>query len=155
MENKKSNPKFIAENRKAYHDYLVLERLEAGISLTGTEIKSIRAHNVNLRDSYALIAKEEIWLNDMHVSPYKEASYFNHEPKRSRRLLVNKREIRKWIGKVAEKGLTIVPLKLYFKGNWVKVELALVKGKKLYDKREDLMKKEHKRIIERAQKNYQ
>jgi len=154
MQGKKADSRTIAENRKAFHDYIILECLEAGISLTGTEIKSMRAHNVNLRDSYARIDKGELWLLEMHVSPYKEASYFNHEPRRPRKLLVNKREIRKWLGKTKEKGLTIVPLKLYFKGNWVKVELAIVKGKKLYDKREAIIKKEQLRMIERIQKRF-
>lgn len=154
MQGKKTNSRIIAENRKAFHDYIILEHLEAGISLTGTEIKSIRAHNVNLRDSYAQIEKGEMWLLDMHVSTYKEASYFNHEPRRPRKLLVNKREIRKWFGKTTAKGLTIVPLRLYFKANWVKVELALVKGKKLYDKREAITKKEQQRMIERITKRF-
>lgn len=140
----------IAENRKARHDYFIEETFEAGIELKGTEVKSIRLGRVNLKDSYAHLKGSEVYLENMHISPYEQGNRFNHDPLRPRRLLLHKREIRKLIGATAQKGFTLVPVRLYFKGSLVKVELALAKGKKLYDKREDLAKREAQRDMERA-----
>ncbi|QRN84926.1 SsrA-binding protein SmpB [Clostridia bacterium] len=143
--------KTITKNKKARHDYHILETFEAGISLQGTEVKSLRAGRVNLKDSYANIYEGEIYLEGVHISTYEQGSYMNHEPERKRRLLMHKYEIRKLLGKVKEKGLSLVPLSMYFNDHGkVKVELALVKGKKLYDKRHDLAKKQASRDIERA-----
>ena len=132
----------IAENRKAFHDYHVLETFEAGVALLGTEVKSIREGGVNLRDSYARIDKGEAWLFNVHINPYSHRGYVDHDPKRKRKLLLHAQEIRKLIGKTTERGLTIVPLKLYFKRGKVKVAIALVKGKQAHDKRETLRKRE-------------
>lgn len=143
--------KTITKNKKARHDYHILETFEAGISLQGTEVKSLRAGRVNLKDSYANIYEGEIYLEGVHISPYEQGSYMNHEPERKRRLLMHKYEIRKLLGKVKEKGLSLVPLSMYFNDHGkVKIELALVKGKKMYDKRHDLADKQASRDIERA-----
>ncbi|NYE57305.1 SsrA-binding protein SmpB [Carboxydothermus ferrireducens] len=142
--------KIIAENRKAYHDYHIFEKYEAGIALKGTEVKSIRLGRVNLRDSFARIENGELWLYNMHISPYEQGNRFNHEPKRPRKLLMHKSEIMRLFGKTREKGLTLVPLKLYFKGNYAKIELGLAKGKKMYDKREEMAKRDAAREIEKA-----
>lgn len=147
---KKKDASAAVVNRKAFHDYHVLEKFEAGIELTGTEVKSIRAGQVNLRDNYAQIRGGEVWVYQMHVSPYTHGNIMNHEPMRPRRLLMHKREINKLIGKTQQQGLTLVVLRLYWKGNWLKVELGLVKGKKLHDKRQALAEKDVKRQIERA-----
>ena len=155
--NKKNDGKYkvIADNRQARYQYHILETYEAGIELKGTEVKSIRAGKCNVRDSYALIREGEAWLLNLHISPYQAASeFFNHEPRRTRRLLLHKQEIRKLIGKVEQQGLTLVPLKLYFKQGRVKVVIALAKGKKLYDKREDIKKRDDKRAMQRAMKQY-
>ncbi len=145
--------KIISENRKARHDYSIIETYEAGIALTGTEVKSLRAGKANLKDSYAQITKTgEIFLYNLHISPYDHGNIYNHEPMRSRRLLLHRSEINKLLGKVKEKGLALVPLKLYFKHGLVKAEIALAAGKKLYDKRQDLAKKDAKREMERALK---
>lgn len=149
------NEKIIATNRKARHDYHIIDTMEAGIVLTGTEVKSLRQGKANLKDSYARVDNEEVYLFNTHISPYTEGSYNNHEPLRQRKLLLHKKEIRKLIGKVQEKGLTMVPLKLYFKNGKVKVELAVVRGKKMYDKRRDLDKRESQREIERHMKHKQ
>ena len=141
--------KVVAENRKARHDYFVEERLEAGIILTGTEIKSIRAGRVNLKDSYAEINGGEIWLNQMHISPYEQGNRFNHEPLRKRKLLLNRSEIAKLTGKVQQQGMTLIPLKIYLKQGLAKIDLGLCKGKKNYDKREDIAKRDAKRDMER------
>jgi SsrA-binding protein len=141
--------KIIATNRKARHDYHVIDTMETGIVLTGTEVKSLREGKANLKDSYARVQNEEVYLYNTHISPYSEGSYNNHEPLRQRKLLLHKKEIRKLIGKVQEKGLTMVPLKLYFKNGKVKVELAIVRGKKMYDKRRDIDKRESEREIKR------
>jgi len=143
--NEKEIEKIIAVNRKARHEYHILDSYEAGIVLKGTEVKSIREGNVNLKDSYAIIKYSEVFLINMHIGPYKQGNIFNHEPLRDRKLLLNKREIRKLIGKVEEKGMTLVPLKLYFKRGIVKIELALAKGKILYDKRESIAKRDYER----------
>lgn len=142
--------KLIANNRKARHDYHIEDTLEAGMVLTGSEIKSIRAGQVNLRDSYATVRDGELWLMNAHISPYKQATHQNHEPKRDRKLLVHRRQINRLTGKLQEKGLTLVPLKLYLKESWAKVELGLARGKKLYDKRQTLREKEDRRRIDRA-----
>jgi SsrA-binding protein len=125
-----------AVNRAASHNYFLLERLEAGIALTGTEVKSVRAGRANLKDSYGIVKNNELWLLNAHISPYEHGNIFNHEALRTRKLLVHKEEIRKLIGKTQQKGLTLIPLRLYFKNGRVKVELALAKGKQLWDKRE-------------------
>jgi len=141
--------KVVAENRKARHDYFVEEKLEAGIILTGTEIKSIRAGRVNLKDSYAEISGGEVWLNQMHISPYEQGNRFNHEPLRKRKLLLNRSEIAKLTGKVQQQGMTLIPLKIYLKRGLAKIELGLCKGKKNYDKRQDIAKRDAKREMER------
>src|SRR5690349_24011986 len=132
----------IAENRKAYHDYHVLETFEAGIALLGTEVKGIREGRANLRDSYARVDNGEVWLMNVHINPYSHRGYVDHDPKRKRRLLLHKYEIRKLIGKTVEKGLTLVPTKMYFKNGKVKVAIALAKGKDTHDKRETLRRRE-------------
>lgn len=142
--------KVIAENRKAYFDYKILESFQAGIVLAGTEVKSIRLGRVNLKDSFARIDKGGVWLYNMHISPYEQGGRYNLNPIRERKLLLNKNEMKKLVGRVQEKGLTLIPLKLYLMGNWVKVDLALAKSKKLYEKREKIKKKEAEREVERA-----
>jgi SsrA-binding protein len=151
---KKSDKKIIATNRKAYHDYFIEESHEAGMVLTGSEIKSIRARRVNLRDSYVQVRNGELWLLDTHIAPYKQASLQNHEPKRDRKLLMHRREINRLQGKVQEKGYTIVPLRLYLRNNRAKVEIALVRGKKLYDKRRAIAERDADREMQRAVKNW-
>ncbi len=147
--------KIISNNKKAYHDYFIENTIEAGIVLQGTEIKSVRMGNVNLKDSFIRIKNEEAFLENMHISPYEQGNRFNHEPLRNRKLLLHKKEILKLQQKAKEEGLAIIPTKLYFgNGSKVKVEVALAKGKKLYDKRQDLKEKDAKREIEKAMKNY-
>lgn len=141
--------KVIAENRKARHEYFVEEKYEAGIILTGTEIKSIRASRVNLKDSYAEVIQGEVWLNQMHISPYEQGNRFNHDPLRKRKLLLNRSEISKMVGKVQQQGMTLIPLRIYLKQGLAKIELGLCKGKKSYDKREDIAKRDAKRQMER------
>ncbi|MBQ7013142.1 MAG: SsrA-binding protein SmpB [Oscillospiraceae bacterium] len=145
--------KLIAENRKARHEYFILEDFEAGIELTGTEVKSIRQGNVNLKDSWCSIENGELFLKQMHISPYEKGNIFNRDPLRVRRLLMHKREINRLYGKQKQDGLTLIPLSLYFKDSRVKVQLGLCKGKKLYDKREDAAKRDAKRTIDRALKS--
>ncbi len=150
---KSDSIKIVADNRQARFLYEILETYEAGVELLGTEVKSIRAGKANLRDGYGLLRQGQIWLLNAHISPHNSTSaYFNHEPTRTRRLLMHKAEIRKLIGKVEQQGLTLVPLKLYLKRGRVKVTIALVRGKKLHDKREDLKKRDDKRDIDRAMK---
>ncbi|RMF61090.1 MAG: SsrA-binding protein SmpB [Calditrichaeota bacterium] len=144
--------KVIATNRKARHDYQVLDTLEAGIVLTGTEVKSLREGKANLKDSYATVKDGEVFLFNVHISPYTNGGYSNHEPRRERKLLLHKKEIKRLIGRVQEKGLTLVPLKLYFKRGKAKVELAVARGKKSYDKRHDMAKREAQREIDRHMK---
>ena len=132
----------IADNRKAFHDYHVLDQFEAGIALLGTEVKSIREGSVNLRDSYARVDNGEVWLLNVHIGPYSHTGSAMHEDRRQRKLLLHREEIRKLTGKVAEKGLTLVPLQMYFKNGRVKIALALVKGKQAHDKRETIRKRE-------------
>jgi SsrA-binding protein len=134
-------------NRKARHDYFILDTLEAGLVLKGTEVKSLRNGNANLQDSHAVVKNGEVWLIGMHISPYEHGSFENHDPRRTRKLLLSKREIRRLFAKVQEKGLTIVPLAVYFKGPYAKVELAIAQGKKSYDKREALKQRDAKRDI--------
>ncbi len=142
--------KTIATNRKARHDYLIEDTFEAGLVLTGTEIKSIRAGHVNLRDSFAMIKEGELWLVNAHIAAYDQGSYTNHEPRRARKLLMHRREINRIAGKLQEKGFTLVPLRLYLKNNLAKVELGLGRGKKQYDKRSALRERETRREIDRA-----
>lgn len=142
--------KIIAQNKKAYHDYFIEEKLEAGIALAGTEVKSLRQGKVNLKDSYASVDGGEMWVKNMHISPYEQGNIFNKDPLRPRKLLLHKREITRLMGLSAQQGYSLVPLSLYFKGARVKLELALVKGKKLYDKRAAAAEKDAKRNIERA-----
>ena len=151
----KVKERVIADNRQARHNYFVLEALEAGIELVGTEVKSIRCGGVNLKDSWCEIQDGQIFVNGMHISRYEKGNIFNRDPRRTRRLLIHKAEIRKLFDKVRQEGLTLIPLKLYYKGSRVKMELGLCKGKKLYDKREDLAKKQSQRDIERAFKESQ
>ena len=148
-----SKIKIIAENRKARHDYFVLDTYEAGIVLSGTEVKSLRAGRVNLRDSFAQVKNGEMYLEGTHISPYEQGNRFNLEPMRARKLLLHKRQIMKLYGQVKQEGLTLVPLKFYFLRGKVKVELALCKGKKLYDKRDDAAAKDAKREMERGYRN--
>ena len=143
------NTKLIAKNPTAYHNYIIEDTIEAGIVLSGTEIKSIRNGKVNLKDTYAIIKNGEVFVLGMHISPYEHGNIFNKDPMRDRKLLLNKREINKLFGLTKQKGYSLVPISLYFKGSLVKLELGIGKGKKLYDKREDLKKKDALRQIER------
>lgn len=142
--------KVATENRKARHDYHIEETMEAGLVLTGTEVKSLRLGRANLRDSYAEIKNNEVFLVNSHISPYEQGNRFNHDPLRPRKLLLHRSEIRRLIGKVKERGYTLIPLKIYFKKGKAKVELALARGKKLYDKREDMLERDARREMERA-----
>lgn len=141
------------KNKKAYFDYEILEEIESGIVLTGTEIKSVRKSNVNLKDSYAVIRNGEVYLLNMHISEYKEGNIFNHDEKRTRKLLLHKKEIFKLRDKIELNGNTLIPLKLYFKGNKVKILLGLAKGKKTYDKRESIKERDIAREIKKEMKN--
>ncbi len=152
-EKKNDGKKIIANNKKAYHDYFVDETMEAGIQLFGTEVKSLRQGGVNLKDSYCYIEDGEIFASGMHISPYEKGNIYNREPLREKKLLMHKREILRLLGKVGQEGVTLVPLSLYFKGSRVKVELGICRGKKLYDKREDLAKKQAARDVERYTKS--
>lgn len=145
--------KIIAKNPVAYHNYTINDKLEAGIVLTGTEIKSIRTGKVNLKDTYVNIKNGEAFIYGMHISPYEHGNIFNKDPLRTRKLLLNKREINKLLGYTTQKGMSLVPINLYFKNNFVKLELGIGKGKKLYDKREDIAKKDAERKIQRTLKN--
>lgn len=145
--------KLIAKNPVAYHNYSIESTIEAGIILTGTEIKSIRTGGANLKDSYATIKNGEAYIYGMHISPYEQGNIFNKDPLRDRKLLLNKNEINKLFGLIKQKGITLVPISLYFKNNFVKLELGIGKGKKLYDKREDIAKKDAELKIRRAIKN--
>lgn len=147
---KKDEIKLIAKNRKARHDYHILETFEAGLALVGTEVKSLRAGQANLKNSFGQVKNEELYLLEMHISPYDKASQSAHDPTRPRKLLMHKREIKRLLGKTIEKGLTLVPLSLYFKGGRAKVELALVTGKRKYDKRRAIAEREAKRALERV-----
>ena len=153
MADKKTGNKIIAQNRQARHEYFVDERYEAGIALYGTEVKSIRAGAVNLKDSYCDIKDGEIFVKGMHISPYEQGNIFNKDPLRDKKLLMHKREIMKLQGLVAQKGFTLIPLSLYFSGSHVKVEIGLCRGKKLYDKRDDAAKRDADRLIERSMRD--
>jgi len=153
MEKTEPGHKLIATNKKAFHEYIILEKLEAGVSLVGTEVKSIREGRINLKDSYAHIREGEAFLFNCHISPYTHGNRQNHEPTRTRKLLLQRKEIRKLIGKTQEKGLTLVPIRVYLKRGLVKIELALVRGKKLYDKRETEKRKETDREARAAMKH--
>ncbi len=146
--------KTIAVNKKARHDYHIDDEFEAGIVLVGTEVKSIREGRVSFKDSYADIKKDEVFLRNLHISPYSFAYYDNHESLRTRKLLLHKQEINKLIVKVKERGYTIIPLKIYFKNNKIKVKIGLAKGKKLYDKRESIKEKDVKRDLDRERKKH-
>ena len=151
MPAKENEKKIVAQNKKAFHDYFVEETYEAGIELTGTEVKSIREGRVNMKDSYCEIKKGEIFTEGVHISPYEKGNIFNVDPLRKRRLLLHKREIMKLFGLVGREGYTVIPLKMYFSKQRVKVEIGLCKGKKLYDKRDAEAKKQAKRDIDREQ----
>lgn len=142
----------IADNRRAYHEFHILETFEVGLALTGTEVKSLRMGRANLHDSFARIDQGEVWLHHLHISPYSHGNRYNPDPLRARKLLMKRSEISRLIGKTKEQGLTLIPLKLYWKGDWAKLELGLAKGKQLYDKREALHEKTTKREMERALK---
>lgn len=149
------NTKLIAKNPTAHHNYNIEDKIETGIVLSGTEIKSIRSGKVNLKDSYAMIKNGEVFVLGMHISPYEHGNIFNKDPLRNRKLLLNKREINKLIGLTKQKGYSLVPISLYFKGSLVKLELGIGKGKKLYDKRQDMAKRDAQRQIAANLKNKQ
>lgn len=144
--------KLVANNKKAYHDYFIEDKYETGIELFGTEVKSIRMGKCSIKESFIRIEKGEVYIYGMHINPYEKGNIFNKDPLRTRKLLLHKSEITKLSSKIAEKGYTLVPLQVYFKGSLVKVEMGLAKGKKLYDKRDDIAKKDQKREIEREMK---
>ncbi len=141
--------KLIANNKKAYHDYFIEEKYEAGLSLHGTEVKSLRMGKCSIKESFVRIEDGEVYIYGMHISPYEKGNIFNRDPLRVRKLLLHKKEIGKLAGKIREKGYTLIPLRVYFKGNLAKIEIGLARGKKLYDKRADLAKKEQRREAEK------
>jgi SsrA-binding protein len=149
----KKEERDVAVNRRAYHDYFIDDKLEAGIMLTGTEVKSVRGGRTNLRDGFVRIDGNEAWLENVHISPYAEANLMNHEPMRPRKLLLHRREIASLIGKVRQKGYTLIPLRVYFARNRAKVEVGLARGKKQYDKREAIAERDAKREIARAMRD--
>ena len=149
MEDRK---RVIVENRRAYHDYEIIETYEAGIVLVGSEVKSIREGRVSIQEAYADVEDGEVFIYGMHIAPYSKAGHYSPDPERPRKLLLKKREIKRLIGKVKERGLTLIPLKVYFKGPWVKIELALVRGKRKYEKREALKRRMIEEEIKRAMK---
>ena len=146
----KGQGKVLAQNKKASHDYFIEETIEAGMVLTGTEIKSVRASKVQLKDSYVRVYQGEAWICNMHISPFEQGNRFNHDPLRERKLLLHKKQIGELVGSVKRDGYTIVPLKMYIKDGYAKLLIGLAKGKKDYDKRDDMRKKEAKREVERA-----
>jgi SsrA-binding protein len=150
----KAPKKIITENRKARHEYHFVDTFEAGMVLKGTEVKSLRQGRVNLKDSYASIKNGEVWVHQLHISPYPFAYYGNHDPLRPRKLLLHRREIDKLYGKLNEQGHTLIPIRMYFKGGKVKIALALAKGKRKHDKREAIRKRDEKRELDRARKEY-
>ncbi len=154
MADKDNGRKIIAQNKKAYHDYFVDDEYEAGIELLGTEVKSIRAGRINLKDSYVSLKSGEAVLIGVHISPYEQGSIWNGDPERPRRLLLHRREINRLIGLTQQQGYTLIPLRVYFSGQYVKVLLGLCRGKKNYDKREDMARRDAQRHMERAMKNY-
>lgn len=145
----KTNGKLIANNKKAYHDYFILDTYETGIALHGTEVKSLRMGKCSIKESFICIENGEVYIYGMHISPYEKGNIFNKDPLRVRKLLLHKAEINKLLGKTKEKGIAIIPLKVYFKGSLVKAEIGLAKGKKLYDKRQDIAKKDQRREAQR------
>ena len=145
----KTNGKMIANNKKAYHDYFILENYEAGIALHGTEVKSLRMGKCSIKEAFIRVENGEVYIYGMHISPYEKGNIFNKDPLRTRRLLLHKSEIMKLNGKISEKGYTLMPLQVYFKGSLVKVEIGLARGKKLYDKRADIAKKDQRRELEK------
>ena len=151
-EKAEAGEKVLATNKKAFHEFFILDKFEAGIALLGTEVKSIREGRINLKDSYALVKREEAFLNNCHISPYSHGNRENHDPLRPRKLLLHHQEIRKLIGKIQEKGLTLIPLRVYLRRGKIKVELGLARGKKLYDKRETERRKEAERESRAAMK---
>lgn len=151
----KNSIKTIARNKKASHDYFIIESIEAGIELKGTEVKSLRRGNVNLKDSWCSVVKGELFANGMHIGAYEQGNIFNVDPSRVRKLLLHKREVAKLYGQVKQQGYSIIPISIYFKGSMVKVQVGLCKGKKLYDKREDLARKSAERDMQRAFKEGQ
>ena len=154
MKKTKTKDALLAQNKKARHDYQILETLEAGLVLTGTEIKSVRERRINLKDGFAQIHNGEAWLMNVHISEYTQGNRFNHDPLRARKLLLHKKEIQKLTGQTSEKGITIVPLKVYLKHGFAKVLLGIAKGKHDYDKRETIKKRDQEREIRRTLKNY-
>ena len=150
MADREKKVKNIVTNRKAFRDYEIIEKYEAGIELLGTEVKSIRAHKINLSDSYASVENGEVILHNLHISPYEQSGHSDHDPLRARRLLLHKKEIKRLFGLTMQKGFTLIPLRIYLKGPYVKIELATVRGRKMYDKRDKIAKKEADRAIERA-----
>ena len=146
---KEKGSRLIANNKKAYHDYFIEEKYEAGIALHGTEVKSLRMGKCSIKEAFIRVENEEVYVYGMHISPYEKGNIFNKDPLRVRKLLLHKSEIRKLLGKTKEKGMTLVPLKVYFKDSLVKVEIGLAKGKKLYDKRQDIAKKDQQREAQR------
>ncbi|MCH5185476.1 MAG: SsrA-binding protein SmpB [Oscillospiraceae bacterium] len=154
MADKKQSVKIMAQNKKARHDYFIIETIEAGIELFGTEVKSIRQGRINMTDSYASITNGEVYIKAMHISPYEEGNRFNRDPMRERRLLLHKQEIRKLIGQMQQQGYSLIPLSVYLKGSLVKISLAVAKGKKLYDKRDDIAKRDAQRNARRAVKEF-
>ena len=146
---KKKGMKLIANNKKAFHDYFIEDTYEAGISLAGTEVKSLRMGKCSIKESFIRVERGEVYIYGMHISPYEKGNIFNKDPLRPKKLLMHKSEIRKLVGKIAEKGYTLVPVEVYFKGSLVKVDIALAKGKKQYDKRQDIAKKDMRREAER------
>ena len=150
---KGNGTKLIAQNKKAYHDYFILDKIETGIALHGTEVKSLRMGKCSIKESFIRIENGEVFIYGMHISPYEKGNIFNRDPIRVRKLLIHKKEINRLLGKVKQDGLTLIPLSIYFKGSIAKIQLGLCKGKKLYDKREDAAKKDAKRQIERAVKS--
>ena len=149
MAKSKTDGKLIANNKKAYHDYFILDKFEAGISLHGTEVKSLRMGKCSIKEAFVRIENGEVFIYGMHISPYEKGNIFNKDPLRVRKLLLHKLEINKLVGKTKEKGITIMPLRVYFKGSLVKVEIGIAKGKKLYDKRQDIAKKDQQREAQR------
>lgn len=148
----KDTIKLIANNKKAYHDYFIEDTYEAGISLHGTEVKSLRMGKCSIKESFVKIDKNEVYVMNMHISPYEKGNIFNKDPLRVRKLLLHRSEIRKIVGSIAQKGYTLVPLRVYFKGSLVKVQIGLARGKKMYDKRQDIAKKDQRRDAERNYK---
>lgn len=153
---KKDGIKTVATNRKARHEYFIEDTYEAGIALTGTEVKSVRQGRVNIKDSYATVDRGEVYVNNMHISPYEQGNIYNVDPLRKRKLLLHKREIRKLEAAISQKGYTLIPLSVYLKNGLVKIELAIAKGKKLYDKRDDIARKEaERRMLQHTSLKYQ